>query len=140
LYPNLSSLASTALERKPWAYALYSNSGGFDNTPSGFAALQNSTTGNGNIAVGFQAGLDQTTGSHNIDIGNKGVAAESATIRIGIGATHKATFIAGIFGTSVTASAVVVNSNGRLGVTVSRFYCPSMSSYSWLNCNTLLMI
>jgi endosialidase-like protein len=46
------------------------------------------------------------------------VAAESDTIRIGA-ATQKATFIAGIFGTPVTGSAVVVNANGKLGVTVS---------------------
>lgn len=59
------------------------------------------------------------TGSHNIDIGNKGVAAESGTIRIGTGANQKATFIAGIFGTSVTGSAVVVTSTGKLGVTAS---------------------
>jgi trimeric autotransporter adhesin len=58
-------------------------------------------------------------GSHNIDIGNKGVAAESGTIRIGTKSTQTATFIEGIFGTSVTGSAVVVNSHGQLGVTVS---------------------
>jgi hypothetical protein len=47
-----------------------------------------------------------TTGSNNIDIGNLGVAAESGTIRIGTTSTQKATFIAGIYGTSVTGSAV----------------------------------
>jgi Chaperone of endosialidase len=97
--------------------ALQNNTTGSQNSASGFAALQNSTTGNGNIAVGFQAGLNLTTGSHNIDIGNKGVAAESDTIRIG--ATQKATFIAGIKGISVTGSAVMVSSTGQLGVTVS---------------------
>jgi hypothetical protein len=97
--------------------ALQINTTGSQNSASGFAALQNSTTGNGNIAVGFQAGLNLTTGSHNIDIGNKGVAAESDTIRIG--ATQKATFIAGIKGISVTGSAVMVSSTGQLGVTVS---------------------
>jgi hypothetical protein len=60
-----------------------------------------------------------TTRSHNIDIGHKGVAAESGTIRIGTGATQKATCIAGIFCTSVTGGAGVVNSNGKFGVTVS---------------------
>jgi Chaperone of endosialidase len=67
--------------------------------------------------VGYQAGLNLTAGSHNIDIGNEGVAAESDTIRIG--ATQKATFIAGIKGISVTGSAVMVSSTGQLGVTVS---------------------
>jgi hypothetical protein len=99
--------------------ALQSNDSGSQNTASGYFALQNNTTGSGNIAVGFQAGMDLTTGSHNIDIGNKGVAAESGTIRIGTDATQKTTFIAGIFGTSVTGSAVVVTSTGKLGVTAS---------------------
>jgi hypothetical protein len=99
--------------------ALEVNTTGNFNTASGFEALSANTTGSGNIAVGFQAALDLTTGSNNIEIGNRGAAADSDTIRIGTAATQKATFIAGIFGTSVTGSAVVVNSNGRLGVTVS---------------------
>ena len=45
--------------------------------------------------------------------------AESGTIRIGTTSTQKATYIAGIFGTSVTGSAVIVSSTGQLGVTVS---------------------
>jgi endosialidase-like protein len=60
-----------------------------------------------------------TTGSNNIDIGNQGVAAESGTIRIGTTSTQTKTFIAGIYGTSVTGSTVVVSSTGQLGVTVS---------------------
>jgi hypothetical protein len=58
-------------------------------------------------------------GSNNIDIGNAGVGGESATIRIGTAGTQTATFIAGISGVAVTGDPVVVNSNGRLGVTVS---------------------
>jgi hypothetical protein len=99
--------------------ALQNNTTGSQNTASGYLALQSNTTGSGNIAVGFQAGQDLTTGSHNIDIANKGVAAESGTIRIGTGAFQKATFIAGIKGVSVTGSAVMVSSTGQLGVTVS---------------------
>jgi hypothetical protein len=99
--------------------ALVLNQTGNDNTASGVNALQHNTTGSSNIAVGFQAGYNLTTGSNNIDIGSKGAAAESDTIRIGIAATHKATVIAGIYGTSVTGSAVVVSSTGRLGVTMS---------------------
>jgi endosialidase-like protein len=90
----------------------------FAKSASGWEALQNNTTGSNNIAVGLQGGLHLTTGSNNIDIGSTGVAAESDTIRIGA-ATQKATFIAGIFGTAVTGSAVVVSSTGKLGVTVS---------------------
>jgi hypothetical protein len=96
--------------------ALYSNTTGSQNTASGFAALQNSTTGNGNIGVGFQAGLDLTTGSHNIDIGNKGVAAESGTVRIGTKSTQTATYIAGIYNNSLSGLPVVVTSTGQLGV------------------------
>ena len=72
-----------------------------------------------NIAEGYKAGYNLTTGSNNIDIGNLGVAAESGTIRIGTTSTQTKTFIAGIYGTSVTGSAVVVSSTGQRGVTVS---------------------
>jgi hypothetical protein len=69
--------------------------------------------------VGNLAGRNLTTGSNNIDIGNQGVAAEAKTIRIGQQGNQKATFIAGISGVAVTGSPVVVNSNGRLGVSTS---------------------
>jgi hypothetical protein len=67
--------------------------------------------------VGSGAGANLTTGANNIDIGNEGVTAESDTIRIGIG--QSATFIAGINGTAVTGTAVVVNGSGQLGVAPS---------------------
>jgi hypothetical protein len=47
------------------------------------------------------------------DFGNAG---EANTIRIGKQGTQKSTFIAGIFGTAMTGRPVVVNSNGKLGV------------------------
>jgi Chaperone of endosialidase len=96
--------------------ALFNNTTGSQNTASGFNALPNSTTGNGNIAVGFQAGLNLTTGSHNIDIGNKGVAAESGTVRIGTKSTQTATYIAGIYNNALSGLPVVVTSTGQLGV------------------------
>jgi Chaperone of endosialidase len=99
--------------------ALQSNTTGYNNTASGMNALYSNTTGINNIAVGFQAGYNLTTGSNNIDIGNVGVAGESNTIRIGTKGTHKATVIAGIYGTSVSGAAVVVSATGRLGVTTS---------------------
>ena len=58
-------------------------------------------------------------GSNNIDIGNLGVPAETNAIRIGTQGTQKATFIAGIFGSSVAGDAVVVSSTGKLGIVVS---------------------
>jgi len=48
-----------------------------------------------------------------------GNAADANTTRIGKQGTQKNTFIAGIFGTAVTGSTVVVNSTGKLGVATS---------------------
>ena len=79
----------------------------------------NGTTGTDNIALGFNAGRNLTTGNNNIDIGNAGRAGEANTIRIGTNGTQSATFIAGINGTAVTGVAVVVNSNGQLGIVAS---------------------
>jgi hypothetical protein len=99
--------------------ALYGNKTGNYNTASGTDALFSNSSGSSNIAEGYKAGYNLTTGSNNIDIGNVGVAAESGAIRIGTTSTQTRTFIAGIYGTSVTGSAVVVSSTGQLGVTVS---------------------
>jgi hypothetical protein len=99
--------------------ALASNTSGNNNTAHGFSALHNNTTGSFNIALGNFAGNKLTMGSNNIDIGNLGVAGESATIRIGTAGAQTATFVAGISGVAVTGSPVVVNANGRLGVTAS---------------------
>jgi hypothetical protein len=99
--------------------ALFTNKTGNFNTASGTDALYSNTTGSTNIAEGYKAGYNLTTGSNNIDIGNLGVAAESGTIRIGTTSTQTKTFIAGVYGTSVTGSTVVVSSTGQLGVTVS---------------------
>jgi hypothetical protein len=99
--------------------ALYANTSGTDNTADGLHALANNTIGSNNIAEGWHAGYNLTTGSNNIDIGNVGVAAESGVIRIGTMGTQTKTYIAGIYGTSVSGSAVVVSSTGQLGVVVS---------------------
>jgi len=47
------------------------------------------------------------------------VAAESNTIRIGNQNIQKATYIAGIFGSSATGDAVVISNTGKLGIVVS---------------------
>ena len=100
--------------------ALLQNTIGGGNTATGDGALFNNTIGGGNIALGVQAGLNLTTGSNNIDIGNKGVAGEANTIRIGRGGTQTATFIAGISGATVPGGVeVIVGSNGKLGTVVS---------------------
>ena len=97
--------------------ALLNNTTGNNNTAIGGGALFHNTTGSVNVAVGDFAGGNLTTGDVNIDILNPGVAAESNTIRIGV--TQTRTFIAGIFGTNVSGSTVVVNSDGQLGVAAS---------------------
>src|SRR5256886_2264102 len=99
--------------------ALFSNTTGNGNTATGFRALVRNTTGNGNIALGNNAGGNLTTGSNNIDIFDRGVAGEANTIRIGKQGTQRTTFIAGISGGTVTGTAVVVDSNGQLGVAPS---------------------
>jgi trimeric autotransporter adhesin len=100
--------------------ALQRNTVGHDNTAEGFQAANN-TTGNNNVALGSNAGGNLTTGSNNIDIGANvpGVAGEANTIRIGKQGTQRATFIAGISGTTVAGTTVVVNSTGKLGVASS---------------------
>ncbi len=100
--------------------ALLSNIIGNSNTAEGYHALKNNT-GAINIGLGVNAGLNLTTGSNNIDIGNSGVAAESATIRIGAAAQTRA-FIAGVRGvTTANANAVpvVIDSAGQLGTVSS---------------------
>jgi len=97
-----------------------SNTTGSSNTASGVNALEQNTTGNGNIALGASAGINLTTGNNNIDIGNVGVAGDANKIRIGTaGKQGGGTFIAGIHGTAVTGSAVVVSTSGQLGVAPS---------------------
>ena len=114
LYHNTTGLSNTANGYQ----ALYSNQTGGSNTATGVQALYR-TTGGGNIALGFQAGANLTTGNNNIDIGNAGVAGESNKIRIGRQGTHNGTFIAGISGSPIAGTSVVVNNNGRLGTVAS---------------------
>jgi Chaperone of endosialidase len=103
------------------AFALATNTTGKNNTAEGSGALANATTGSNNVAVGFDAGLNLKSGGNNIIIGANvpGTAADANTIRIGKQGTQKSTFVAGIFGTAVTGSTVVVNSTGKLGVATS---------------------
>jgi hypothetical protein len=100
------------------AGALHNNTTGIWNTAIGSDALYNNTTGHGNIAIGFFAGGALTTGSFNIDIDNTGVDGEGNTIRIG--GDQTATFIAGIYGATVSGgTGVYVLSDGHLGTVTS---------------------
>jgi hypothetical protein len=108
---NHSGTANTAIGSN----ALIYNTTGGDNTAVGIDALLNNTIGNNNIALGPGAGQNLTTGNYNIDIGNEGVAGEAGTIRIGDDNFNGATFVAGIYGMSVSGLAVVMDSSGHLG-------------------------
>src|SRR5207248_2666756 len=92
--------------------------GGSNNTANGFQALFY-TTGSGNLRLGVGAGINLTTGNNNIDIGNEGIAGEAQTIRIGEQGNQNRTFIAGISGSPIAGTSVVVNANGRLGTVPS---------------------
>ena len=95
------------------------NNTGDNNTANGFRALFNNTTGSRNIALGFNAGANLTTGDSNIDIGNAGGTGDAGTIRIGVQGTQTRTFVAGISGSPITGTSVVVNGLGRLGTVAS---------------------
>jgi Chaperone of endosialidase len=100
--------------------ALANNTTGNTNTADGENALNFNTTGSSNVALGFNAGTNLTTGSNKIDIGNKGVAAESKTIRIGKVGTQTNTFIAAISGVTVAGGVgVIIDTKGHLGTVVS---------------------
>jgi Chaperone of endosialidase len=115
LYANTTGKLNTAFG----VNALHNTTTGDYNTASGVDALYSNTTGSFNISAGYRAGFNLTSGSNNIDIGNVGVAGDIGKIRIGTTSTQRAAFIAGIYGTSVSGSAVMVSSSGQLGVAVS---------------------
>jgi hypothetical protein len=95
------------------------NNTGSDNVAMGSFALSNSSSGGNNIGLGYKAGYNVTTGSNNVEISNQGASGDNNTIKIGEAGTQTTTFIAGIYDTSVSGSAVMVNSSGQLGVVVS---------------------
>jgi len=92
-------------------FALFNNLEGGDNTAIGIAALSINTTGSNNVALGSGAGASATTGSNNVYVGAgmQGVAGES-----------DGCYIKSIFGqTSATGIPVLINSNNKLGTTMS---------------------
>ncbi len=104
------------------AFALAGDTTGATNTATGFGALESNSTGYGNAAFGYNAGSNLASGSNNIMIGNRGVAADGATIRIGDPLLQTKTFIAGIRGATTgqnNAVTVVIDSNGQLGTASS---------------------
>ncbi len=116
LFHNTTGIQNTADGQD----AIFRNTTGRRNTAIGNTALVNNTIGSENIALGFFAGVNLTTGDNIIHIGNRGVADEANTIRIGTVETQVATFIAGISGkTAAGGIPVIVNANGKLGTTAS---------------------
>jgi hypothetical protein len=95
---------------------------GFNNVALGAQALMNLIdSSENNIAIGFGAGSKLMSGSsNNIDIGHQGKKGDDGKIRIGTRSTHRATFIAGISGVTVSSGVqVVINGNGQLGTVTS---------------------
>jgi hypothetical protein len=95
--------------------ALGLNTSGCCNVAVGTEAMLNNLSGNYNTAIGFTAGMHLSAGNVNIMIANEGTPLDDHVIRIGDFETS--TYIAGIFGNTLSgASPVVINSSGQLGV------------------------
>jgi Chaperone of endosialidase len=110
---NTSGALNTAFGER----ALINNSSGSQNTAIGSAALINAT-GSNNIGLGVGAGgLALTSGTNNIYLGAVAPANESNTTRLG--QTQTRTFVAGIAGTPVGGSQVLITSTGQLGILAS---------------------
>lgn len=86
----------------------------------GSSSLDGLLTGSNVIAIGYLSGSALVGAeSNDILIGSIGVAAESATTRIGTNGTQTACYIAGIAGVNVGSVATVVSEAGdKLGTTV----------------------
>jgi hypothetical protein len=107
--------------------ALFYNTIGGYNTANGIYALAFKTTGNSNTAVGAYAGNVVTTGNFNTFVGDgagENITTASNVIALGAGVdgenVSNTCYIGNIFGvTSAGATAVYVNSLGKLGTVVS---------------------
>jgi hypothetical protein len=117
LYSGGTTTAAANLAIGP--YALNLNRVGTGNAAVGGSALQNCTNGNNNIALGSGAGSSLSTGNYNIDIGSPGFAGDNGAIRIGYGIYQTSAYMNGIYNTTVSGTAVQVNSGGQLGVASS---------------------
>jgi hypothetical protein len=103
-------------------FALYTSTVSDRNTSVGSRSMENKTTGYWNTALGYGAGYNWTTGNNNIAISNTGVAAETATTRIGSAGIQTRTFISGIRGITTgvaDAVTVMIDSAGQLGTVSS---------------------
>jgi hypothetical protein len=117
LLHNTDGNDNTAVGRN----ALSANTTGASNTVIGRGALSANTTGASNIALGFNAGNTATNPSNSIFIGNSGLAADTATIKIGTQGTQTTAFMAGIVGQPAPAGITVFIDavTGQLGTLLS---------------------
>ncbi len=121
LFTNTTGGSNTAIGES----ALFNNTDGGANTAIGVNVLQNNMHGHNNTAVGINALGGSATGNFNIGLGdNAGVNVTSASNVICIGTdgnnVDNACYIGQIFGaTSSGGTAVLINSNGRLGTMTS---------------------
>lgn len=100
----------------------FNNRGGTDNTFVGNGAGLSNTNGNGNSFFGYTAGMNNATGSSDLYLVNAGSQSgtESNTIRIGTDGSgfgqQNATYIAGIFSSTVSGLPVYITPSGQLGI------------------------
>ena len=86
------------------------------NTAVGDGALDNLTAGDSNVAIGRFAGGALTSGQENVYVAaDAGAGSESNTIRVGTQGTQTRAFLAGVKGTTLAGSPVVVTGAGQLG-------------------------
>jgi len=120
LFSNTNANGNTATGYQ----ALFQNNGS-GNTADGWKALHENTTGSFNIAIGENALFNNTTGSNNTGVGvDAGSSVTTATNVICIGTAganvDNSCYIGNIFSqSSPSGTAVFVNSDGKLGTTVS---------------------
>ena len=114
---TLSKNTTTSYNTAVGGGALQNTATGGSNTAVGFNALSANTGGYTNTAVGNGAGTKLTNGHDNIYLGHEGIDTESNTMRLG--QTQTTTFIAGVTGTPVVGSQVLITSDGQLGTLAS---------------------
>lgn len=123
-----NSLAATQSGNGNCAYGFESlaanTSATGSNSAYGWRSLNNLATGDTNAAFGINAGTSYTTTeSSNICILNNGTAGESHVNRIGTQGSgtgqQNLCYIAGITGVTVTGTAVLCATDGKLGTVVS---------------------
>lgn len=120
LYSNGSGSDNTSVGTNSLGYLVHGSS----NTAIGSGALINSISSD-NTAIGHRAGDGNTTGANNLFLGkDSGVNVSTANNTVVIGSipaqnTSDATFIANVHNSNVTGASVVVDTFGRLGITLS---------------------